>query len=106
MPHGDRVAHSAQNSLSARRVGQGHAIRGGFAQHFAGRLVELQYMTFGIGDDHRLEDRLHHGIGKLLVHLFAAIFRVAQIAKPHCHAVELGSNGAQVVPGSPLDALL
>ena len=63
-------------------------------------------MTFSIGDNYRLEDGLHYGVGKLLVHLFAAIFRIAQIAKAHRHAVELGGNGAQVVAGSPLNALL
>jgi hypothetical protein len=66
----------------------------------------LSTCPFGVGDDHRLEDGLHHGIGKLLVHLLAAIFGVAQVAKPHRHAIELGGNRAQVIPGSPLDALL
>src|ERR1700733_8771981 len=63
-------------------------------------------MSFRVGDDHRLEDGLHHSIGKLLVHLLAAKFGVAEVAQPHRHAVELGGNGAQVVVGSPLDTLL
>ena len=105
-PHGDRIPHCAQNPLAAGGVGQGHAIAGRFAQHLAGRLVDLEDMPFRIGDDHRLENGLHHGIGKLLVHLLAAKFGVAEVAKPHGHAVEFGSNGAQVILGSPLDALL
>ena len=35
LAHGDRIPHRAQNPLSARGVGQGHAIAGRFAQHFA-----------------------------------------------------------------------
>ncbi len=103
----ETASRTARRILSPPgRVGQGHAIRGGLAQHFAGRLVELEDLPFCVGDDHRLEDGLHHGIGKLLVHLLAAIFGIAQVAQPHRHAVELGSNRAQVIPGSPLDALL
>src|ERR1700677_443942 len=63
-------------------------------------------MSFRVGDHHRLEDGLHHGIGKLLVHLLAAKLSVAEVAQPHRHAVEFGSNGAQVIVGSPFDTLL
>ena len=80
--------------------------RGGLAQHFAGRLVELEDVPLGVGDDHRLEDGLHHGIRKLMVHLLAAIFGIPQVANPHRHAIEFCGNRAQVIPGSPFDALL
>ena len=63
-------------------------------------------MPLRIGHDDGLEERLHHGIAELMLHLQTAGLCLAQIAQPNDHSVDLGADGAEVILRSPFDALL
>ena len=104
--HGDGVADGAQNLVAAGSVGEGHAVGGGFAQHFGRGLVHLEHVALAVGDDDGLKDGLQHGVGELKLHLPAAGLGVAQVAQADRDAVQFAGDDAEVVAAAPLHAVL
>ncbi len=104
--HGDGGADGGEDAFAAGRVGEGVAVVGGFAKDFFGGAIELEDVAFCVGDDDWLEDGLDDGVGELLIHLAAAGFSFAEVAEADGEAVDFGGYGAEVVAGSPLDAML
>ena len=78
----------------------------GAPQQFDGGLIEFEDLTLAVGDDDRLENGAHDRVDELELHLPAARFGFAKVAQADGETVELGSDGAEVVFGTPLDALM
>ena len=78
----------------------------GAPQQFDGGLIEFEDLTLPVGDDDRLENGAHDRVDELKLHLAAARFCFAKVAQADGETVELGSDGAEVVFGTPLDALM
>ncbi len=76
------------------------------AEELHGGLVELEHLALAVGDDDGLEDGADDGIAELELHLAAAGFGFAKVAQADGETVELGGDGAEVVFGSPFDALM
>ena len=111
--HGDRGADGAEDSVAAGGAGEDHAVDfsalGGSAEEaekFHGGLVELENLALAVGDDDGLEDGTDDGVDELEFHLTAAGFGFAEVAEADGETVEFGGDGAEIVFGTPLDALV
>jgi len=103
--HFDGVSDSIEDFFAAGGVGEGHAVLGGVAEDLGGGLVELEDLTFAVGDDDGLKDGLEDGVGELEFHLSAAHFGFAEFTEANGEAVHLLGNLPEAVAGVPLGAM-
>ena len=104
--HLDGIADGAQNLVASGRVGQRHAVGGGFAQQLGCGLVHLEHVALAVGHNDGLKDGLQHRVGELKLHLPASSLRVPQLAQPYRDPVQFGGDHAKVVVAAPLHPVL